>query len=668
MRIRYRQWDGTQQLGDLDADDLLGAMSDDLMADGDLWSALRRLLQQGMRNPDGAQMPGLQEMLEQLKRRRQQQLDRYDLGTALEDIKKKLAEVQKTEREGIQRRLDEAGERVAKGEMPEDIQRQLAEMAAQRQAALDQLPEDPAGQIRDLQKYEFMDPDAHRQFWDLLRSLRQQMLQPFLQGMQQALQNMTPEDMARMREMLSDLNRMLRDRAQGKDPNFQAFKDKWGQFFPGAENLDQLLEQMRRQMAQMQSLMQSMSGEQRGQLQDMMRSLLARDERLEAQLAQLAQMLNQVAPPGDLNRRYNFRGDDELTLQQALELMDQLQQMDQLEKQLRRARSPEDLEKIDAQKLAQLLGEDASRDFERLREITRKLEEAGYLERKGDRLELTARAIRKIGDKALTDIFTRLTRDRFGRHAIEHRGAGGDRTDDAKPYEFGDPFLLDLRETLMNAVERQGVGTPVRLVPDDFEVFRTELSTQAATVVMLDLSRSMINNGCFLPAKKVALALHALIRGQFPRDRLHILGFSLYAREFEASQLPSLGASEWNIGTNMHHGFQLSRQLLGRAKCSNKQIIMITDGEPTAHMEDGEAQFAYPPTRRTLQETLKEVQRCTREGITINTFMLERSEMLAAFVEQMARINRGRAFFAAPERLGEYILVDYVRSKRRFVA
>jgi len=668
VRIRYRQWDGTQQLGDLDADDLLGAMSDDLMADGDLWSALRRLLQQGMRNPEGAQMPGLQEMLEQLKRRRQQQLDRYDLGTALEDVKKKLAEVQKTEREGIQRRLDEAGERVAKGEMPEDIRRQLAEMAAQRKDALDKLPEDPAGQIRDLQKYEFMDPDAHRQFWDLLRSLRQQMLQPFLQGMQQALQNMTPQDMAQMREMLSDLNRMLRDKAQGKDPNFQAFKDKWGQFFPGAESLEQLLEQMRRQMAQMQSLMQSMSGEQRGQLQDMMRSLLAKDERLEAQLAQLAQMLNQVAPPGDLNRRYNFRGDDELTLQQALELMDQLQQMDQLEKQLRRARSPEDLEKIDGEQLAQLLGEDASRDFERLREITRKLEEAGYLERKGDRLELTARAIRKIGDKALTDIFTRLTRDRFGRHAIEHRGAGGDRTDDAKRYEFGDPFLLDLRETLMNAVERQGPGTPVRLIPDDFEVFRTELSTQAATVVMLDLSRSMINNGCFLPAKKVALALHALIRGQFPRDRLHILGFSLYAREFEPSQLPSLGASEWNIGTNMHAGFQLSRQLLGRAKCSNKQIIMITDGEPTAHMEDGEAQFAYPPTRRTLQETLKEVQRCTREGITINTFMLERSEMLAAFVEQMARINRGRAFFAAPERLGEYILVDYVRSKRRFVA
>ena len=293
---------------------------------------------------------------------------------------------------------------------------------------------------------------------------------------------------------------------------------------------------------------------------------------------------------------------------------------------------------------------------------------AAYLEAKGDRLELTARAIRKLGDKALRDIFAHLKRDRFGRHAVERRGAGGDPTDEAKRYEFGDPFLLDLKETLMNAVERNGAGTPLRLTPDDFEVFRTELSTQASTVVMLDMSRSMINNGYFLPAKKVALALTALIRGQFPRDSLYILGFSLYARQFKAEELPKLTWTEWNIGTNMHHGFQLSRQLLGRQKGGNKQIIMITDGEPTAHMEGLEADFSYPPTRRTFEETLKEVQRCTREGITINTFMLEQSRMLTQFIEQLTHINKGRAFFASPDRLGEYILVDYVRNKRRNIA
>jgi len=185
---------------------------------------------------------------------------------------------------------------------------------------------------------------------------------------------------------------------------------------------------------------------------------------------------------------------------------------------------------------------------------------------------------------------------------------------------------------------------------------------------MLDMSRSMINNGYFLPAKKVALALTSLIRGQFPRDNLYILGFSLYARQFKAEELPKLSWSEWNIGTNMHHGFQESRRLLGRQKGGNKQIIMITDGEPTAHMEGTQADFSYPPTRRTFEETLKEVQRCTREGITINTFMLEQSRMLTQFIEQMARINKGRAFFASPDRLGEYILVDYVRNKRRAIA
>jgi len=355
-------------------------------------------------------------------------------------------------------------------------------------------------------------------------------------------------------------------------------------------------------------------------------------------------------------------------MREGMRLMDEPQQMEALERQMRGVQDAGDMEAIDREQVERLLGQESARDLERLQELTKKLEEAGYLECKGDELRLTARAIRKIGDKALHDVFQHLKRDRFGRHAVERRGAGGDPTDEAKAYEFGDPFLLDLRETLMNAVERNGPGTPLRLTPDDFEVFRTELSTQASTVVMLDMSRSMLNNGYYLPAKKVALALTALIRGQFPRDRLHIVGFSLYAREFTAEQLPTLSWTEWNVGTNMHAGFQVARRLLARGGGGNKQILMVTDGEPTAHMEGLEAEFSYPPTRKTIEETLKEVQRCTREGIIINTFMLERSQYLMAFVEQMTRINRGRAFFSGPERLGEYLLVDYVSSKRRRVS
>src|SRR5947208_2236503 len=344
-----------------------------------------------------------------------------------------------------------------------------------------------------------------------------------------------------------------------------------------------------------------------------------------------------------------------------------MQKLHALEQELRGTRSLEDLAKLSPEDVAKIAGEEAARDLERLKELAKALKDAGYLEGEDDDLKLTARAIRKIADKALRDIFARLSKDRFGGHQITRRGAGGDQTDETKAYEFGDPFLLDLKETVMNAVERSGPGTPVRLAPDDFEVYRTELRTQAATVVMLDMSRSMLNNGYFLPAKKVALALSALIRGQFPRDALYIVGFSLYARTFTPESLPTLSWSEWNIGTNMHAGFLLSRQLLARHKGGNKQILMVTDGEPTAHLEDGVADFSYPPTRRTVEETLKEVQRCTRESITINTFMLGHSPWLVGFVEQMAKINHGRAFISAPEKLGEYVVVDFVKSRRRHI-
>ncbi len=234
----YSRWDGTQRLDDLDADQLLEAMSDDILSDGDPWSALRRLFQRGARNPDGANLPGLQDLLSRLRRQRQQQLDRYDLSSVLDDIKKKLDDILKTEREGIDRRVADAKERAEKGEAPESFREAMARAGAEHKKTLDEMPESPAGRIQNLQSYEFMDPDAHRKFWELMKGLQQQMLQPFLSDMQKALGNMTPQDMERMREMLRDLNRMLQERAEGRDPDFEAFKQKWGDHFPGAQNLD----------------------------------------------------------------------------------------------------------------------------------------------------------------------------------------------------------------------------------------------------------------------------------------------------------------------------------------------------------------------------------------------------------------------------------------------
>jgi uncharacterized protein with von Willebrand factor type A (vWA) domain len=663
--IRYSRWDGSQAGPDVAAAEVLHQLTDDVLTHGDPWQALRRLLQQGWQPPGGRPRPGLGDLLRRLRERRQAQLDRYDLDSTLEDIARTLDEIIGTERAGIERRVAEARDGARRGTVPADLAHRFERAAARNLQRLEALPPDPAGRIRELQRYDFVDPEARRRFDALLESLRQHVLQPFLQGMAQTLRGLTPDDLRQLRELLRDLNRLLRQHAEGGPADFEAFRQRWGTHFPGVESLEELLDHLGRHLARTQSLLESLSAEQRRQLDELLRSLFLRDERLEAQLRQLAATLSDLLPLEELSRRYPFRGEAELSLGEALRVLDELHELDRLERELQGLRRLDDLDRLDPARVARVLGEEAARDLEALRELVRKLEAAGYLEREGDALRLTARAVRAIADRALRDIFARLRRARFGDHPVSSRGAGGDQTDEAKRYEFGDPFLVDLKATVMNALARQGPGVPVRLAPEDFEVHRTELRTQAATVLLLDMSRSMLTHGYFVPAKKMALALGALLRGQFPRDALYVVGFSLYARRFRLEHLPTLSWSEWSIGTNIQAALLLARQLLARHPHGTRQIVLVTDGEPTAHLEGGLADFAYPPTRRTVEETLKEVQRCTRAGITINTFMLERSRWLVAFVEEMTRLNRGRAFFATPERLGDYVVLDYVTSRRR---
>lgn len=669
MLIRYSRWDGSQSLPDFDADDLMAAMADDLMADGNLQRALQRLLRWGATNREGDRLPGLRELLERLRQRRREQLDRYSLSDIIKDLQEKLADVLATERAGIERRLEDGRQKAATGQTPnaQQLQQMLEKMAAQHLQQLDQLPDDLGGAVRALQDYDFMDPEARQKFQELLQMLQQQLMQSYFQGLQQAMQQIGPQELAGLRQMVRDLNQMLRERLAGGEPDFQRFMDKYGQFFPGAESLDDLVEQMQQRAAQLQSLLESMTPEQRRQLEELMRSIL-NDQQLQEELGELAMNLEQLYPMRELRRRYPFRGDEPVSLQEAMRLMEQLQEMDRLERQLRAADESGNPADIDEAALQRLLGDDSAANLEQLKQLTRLLEEAGYLQRKGRRWELTPLAIRKIGEKALRDIFRHLKRDRFGHHESRYRGAGGDRSDQTKRYEFGDPFLLDLQQTLRNALQREGAGTPLRLQPQDFEVYRTEFLTQCSTVVLLDMSRSMIYRDCWHAAKKVALALNALIRGQFPRDNLYIVGFSLYARQYQPDELPSLTLTELNYGTNMQHALLLARQLLARHSGGNRQIIMITDGEPTAHLEGDQAYFDYPTTLRTLQLTRAEVARCTRERITINTFMLEDSPGLMRFVNEMSRINKGRAFYTTPDRLGEYVLVDYVAQKQRRVS
>jgi uncharacterized protein with von Willebrand factor type A (vWA) domain len=717
-RYGYTRWDGTQRIEGLDADDILNALSDEYLEEGNLQQALRRLMQEGIRTEDGRRSMGLRELMERMRNMRSEQLNRYNMASGvMDDLREKLEEIKNLEREGIQSRLDEkqespAGQQNASSDQPQDGQqpldqqeqqqsgeqqqpsnqqgqqqsgqssqsdeggdsdltpeqkRKMLEMIAKRkQEYLEKLPDDIPGQIKGLSEYDFMDDEARDKFNELLASLQQQMMQQFFQGMQQSLQNMTPEDIAKMREMIRDLNKMLRERQEGLEPDFDAFMQKHGEYFPGVNSLDDLLEQMQQQMQAMQGIMDNLSPEQREELQNLMEQLMG-DDRIRVDMMELAQNLEALMPMEQARTRYPFRGNESLPLNEAMRMMGRLQQMEGLEDQFKDARRLDNLEAIDSDKVKDLLGDEEYQSVEQLKELMKTLEEAGYIQKKGNRWELTARGIRKIGQKALQDIFNKLKRDGFGRHISPFRGTGGERTDESKPYQFGDPFLLDLEKTLMNAIHRRGTGTPVGLEKEDFEVYRTEFTTQSSTVLMIDLSMSMIYNGCQPAAKKVAVALESLIRSQFPRDNLHIVGFSYLAREYKPEELVEMSRFDNETGTNMAHGLMLARQLLGRHHGVNKQIILITDGGPTYWHEEGEWHFGYPPNAFAEQQTLLEAQRCTREGITINTFMLGEDRWMIAFVNQLAEINRGRTFYADKNNLGEYLLVDYLNSKRKII-
>ena len=668
---RYSQWDGTQNIFDMDAEELMDQLSKELLSHGDLAKALRDFLRRGIQNREGEQMPGLRDLLEQLKDQRRQQLQQNNMDSVIEDIQERLGEILSTERKGIEKRLDEARREVEAAEGPKHVEKEglnkLLEQRAQRNVEkLDAMPDSTGGAIKELMEYDFMDPEARRMFQELLDMFRSQMAQNFSQDLAQSLQNMTPEQMAAIREMLQQLNQLLRDKAAGREPDFDGFMEQFAPMFgpnpPGS--LEELMEQMTQQMAQMQSLMESMSPEARRKLEGMLDSVLDPETRQE--LAQLASLMEQLMPMDELRRQNPFLGDESLTLDQAMKLMGDLQEMDDLERVLKEAVRTGNLDEVDPDKLAELLGEEARRTWEQLQRLLEILKEGGYI-KDADKPELTPRAIRKIAQKALKEVFINFKKDRIGNHELTTRGWAGDAMTDTKPYEFGDPFQLDLQTTVKNAIVRAGPSLPVRLSPDDFEIYRNEQMTRAATVVLLDQSRSMGLFGSFQAAKKVAMALFALTHSQFPRDTLYVIGFSDYAREIKEAELHKVTWNAWVSGTNMHHALMLSRKLLSKEKGATRQILLITDGEPTSHLERDRSFFSYPPSRKTILETLKEARRCAQEDIMINTFMLEHSHQLMDFVDKMTRINRGRVFYSSPDRLGEYVLVDYVTNRKKRV-
>ena len=669
VSYRYSRWDGSQHPFDLDEDDILDALSEDIMNHGDLDRAMRNLMRQGMDGDQGQRITGLRDLRERLQRLQQQQMERYNLESAMDDIAERLEDVIATERAGIDSRLHEAREQFENaGDMSDvlgDAMDLLEKRAAQSQEKLDLLPESAAGQMRELSEYDFIDQEAREKFQELLDMLRQQMMQNFFQGMKDSIQNMSSEDMQRIQEMIQALNQMLRDRAMGEDPDFEGFMEQYGQFFDPDRpaSLDELIEQLQQQMAAMQSLMDSMSSQMRQELEDMLQSSM--DSSMMQDIAELASIMYDMFPFEDMAGEYPFMGDESMTLDQAMRLMEQLQDMDRLSDQLDSVMRRGGVEDVDADKVEEYMGEDARRELEQLQQMIQQLEEAGYLRRRGDRLELTARGMRKLAQSALREVFSELKKERMGRHEVFTRGDGGEYTGETRQYQFGDPFDLDLNRSLFNSALRNGPGIPLRLSTEDMEIRHTEHLTQTATVLLLDQSKSMGMFGYWGPAKKVAMALYWLIHSQFPRDYFYLVGFSDYAMEFKEEELAEITWNYWNSGTNMQHGLILARKLLSRQKVANKHIIMVTDGEPTSHLENGHAYFSYPPSYQTIDETLKEVKRCTQDGITINTFMLEANYYLMDFIDQVTKVNKGRAFYTSPNQLGQYVMVDYMRARKK---
>ncbi len=673
-RFRYSRWDGTQKGFELDAFDVLGELTDDLLYHGDPMAALRRLMQEGFEDRNGERVQGLREMLEQLRRERQERLENHNLGGVYDEINEALNDVVDTEMQGLDDRQALADMQLADPDTAA-ADRRNAELArdttAAKQMELGMLPDDLANKVRSLQNYEFESAEARQQFEELVDKLRQELIQQQFQQMSGAMEDISPEDLARMKDMMSELNKMLEQRSEGIHPddeaaNFQEFMEKFGDFFPGdPQTLDELLEQMAAQMAAMQAMLNSMTPEQRQQLMDLSNQLME-DMDLNFEMNRLGQNLQQMFPDAGWQQSYNFDGFDPLGLAEASQMMQEMGQLDRLEQFLRQATSPQQLAEVDLEQVRRLMGDDAAASMERVAELAKMLEESGLIQNKEGRLELTPRGLRRLGQQALGDLFSKMDPNSLGGHDIDRSGIGHERAFDTKAYEFGDPFNLDIGKTVRNAIQRAGGGTPVQLTPDDFEIERTERQVRSSTVLMLDLSLSMPMRDNFLPAKKVAMALYSLISSQFPRDYLGIVSFSEVAKELKPADLPEVS---WDFvyGTNMHHAFKLSQQMLAR-ETGTKQIIMITDGEPTAHLlPGGQPFFSYPPARETVELTLAEVMRCTRAGITINTFMLDPDAGLRGFVERLTELNKGRAFFTTPQNLGDYVLVDFIEHKRKLL-
>ncbi len=653
----YTKWDGSEDAS-LGPDDVFDALSEDLLRDGDLDLALRKAFRWGMQGSDGMPREGLRDLIERLRKQRQELLDTYNFDSVLGDIPERLQEIIDRERSTLDDRLDR---RQQSENVSGEDQEALRDFLNQKRDKLDSLPDDASSQITELQKYDFVDRTAGEEFEKLLDELRQQITDALFNNIMGSAGQGQDGPGGDMKDFLKDLNEAFDQQKAGQPVDMDRLNNKWGHMFGGrADNLDQIAERMRSRMAAAQTLMRLLSPQQRAEVQAMMEQSM-QDAGIEDELRQLQEHLGAISPPS--MEQSQTHGQEEIPLDMALQALEQAAEIEQVESALREMAGPDDLQGIPPEMLKSVLSEQDREWLDNWNSMRDQLIEHGYAVEGRRGLELTPRAIRKIGEQALKDIFSSLKDLGPGEHDIRDRGSAGESAESSAPWQFGDPFLLDLPRTVMNGIRGRGPGTPVQLRPDDFEVIERESRTSTATALLIDMSRSMYYTGSWDAAKRAALALDTLIRGKYPRDTLELIGFSSTASPLKLTDLPNLEWNEYTYGTNLQHALQLARERLRPERGRNRQIIVITDGEPTAHIENGRAEFNYPPTWQTFEATIREVVACTREQISINVFLLEQSPYMSRFIEDLMRINRGRVMNASPNRLGSYVLKDFLQQR-----
>ena len=614
--------------------------------------ALQELMRRGTKN-----MPGADRLAAEVQRRRRELLRNNNLDGTLADIKKLLDDAVLAERKELARALDDDA--------------RFAEMQ------IEGLSPSPAKAVQELAEYDWRSPEARESYEKIKDLLGREMLDQRFAGMKQALEGATDEDRQRVADMLDDLNELLDKHARGEDTpeDFQNFMDSHGEFFPeNPANVDELLDSLAKRAAAAQRFRNSLTNEQRDELDALAQQAFG-SPALQQALGRLDAHLQAARPGEDWNGSSEFSGNNPLGMGEGAQALSDIAELEQLAEQLSQAYPGASMDDVDLDALARQLGDEAAVDARTLAELERALLNQGFLDRSSDgQWRLSPKAMRQLGQTALRDVARQLS-GRRGERDHRRAGAAGELTGATRPWQFGDTEPWNVTRTLTNTVLRRAGDQSGRhssrlsISVDDVEVSETETRTQSAVALLVDTSFSMVMDNRWLPMKRTALALHHLVSTRFRSDALQIIAFGRYARTVTAAELTGL-EGVYEQGTNLHHALALAGRHLRRHPNAQPVVLVVTDGEPTAHLEDYRGDgasvfFDYPPHPRTIAHTVKGFDDVARLGAQVTIFRLGDDPGLARFIDQVARRVQGRVVVPELDGLGAAVVGDYLRSRRR---